>query len=480
MSGVANPLTASLPVVVLGSVIAAVPYVPASDPAALELFLGGMQKARLKKEYGWGSGLPELPRAGCAPERLAQADALCALAQKEEEGGRDRRILERKARRLEMCGRLGELFECLECTRAWKRGWNCSLRSCWLCGRKIFDRAFAELLPLEFHVPGALASLPGWGWKIFDYTFYHDGSFPSREQMRKMRGVVNRVTDRAVREKCAEMQRSGRGCKLRFNSDDGSPMMFEGWPVVSAPDGSARVLVGWTVVRPGKVGKCLTCVCCGSRVKKVKRERTRLCPKCGPRQWPDWENQDTDNRRWRLRFGVLHIPVSEFAFDNTNYHFHTCFFGPYLEQARVVEIFREESLKALGVESRGVWIESAKRGYRSVLAHALKYTAKMPGSTPERLAEYEKVLMGVRRYAVRGFLQGVVLGEKKRGEPKCPVCKKSLQRITGLGLVPLSEVEDIPFLLEEEADDCTADYKDDEFCFYEEEEMAARAPRAPC
>jgi len=35
------------------------------------------------------------------------------------------------------------------------------------------------------------------------------------------------------------------------------------------------------------------------------------------------------------------------------------------------------------------------------LAHALKYTAKMPGNTPERLAECERVLVGIRRYAVR-------------------------------------------------------------------------------
>jgi hypothetical protein len=148
-----------------------------------------------------------------------------------------------------------------------------------------------------------------------------------------------------------------------------------------------------------------------------------------------------------------------------------------LVDGRLTQIFREESKKLLGIESRGVWIEPAKRGYRSVLAHALKYTAKMPGSTPQRLAEYERVLVGVRRYAVRGFLQGVALEDQKRGAPKCPNCKTPLKRITGLGLVPLSEVEDIPFLPEEERAPLK---KDNEFCFYEAEEMAGRAPRAPC
>jgi hypothetical protein len=150
------------------------------------------------------------------------------------ESERDRKTLEKKARRLEMCGRLGELFECLECARTYKRSWGCSLRSCWLCGRNIFNRAFAELLPLESQLPSSLASLPGWGWKILDYSFCHDGNFPTRKEMRRMRVVVNRVTDRVVRAKCGEMYRAGVGCRLRYEDD--RPMMFDGWPVVSAPD----------------------------------------------------------------------------------------------------------------------------------------------------------------------------------------------------------------------------------------------------
>src|SRR5579859_1045635 len=252
-------------------------YIPANDSVAVETFetsLTGMQKAKLKKKYGWGSGLPQLSREGCEPSRLAQADALRSLG------------LPKKANRLEMCGRLSELFECPACAGLYKRGWGCFLRSCPFCGPRIFNRAFAELLPLEKHIPAALASLPGWGWKVLDYAFHHDGDFPTREEMRKMREVVNRATDRVVREKCAEMYRAGKGCRLRL--DNGEPLCFEGWPVASAPDGSARVLEGWVPVRVGRIGKRPTCLHCGSRVKKVKRERARLCPKCGPREWPDW------------------------------------------------------------------------------------------------------------------------------------------------------------------------------------------------
>jgi hypothetical protein len=466
----------SVPIAIAG----AAPYSPADDSVAVEIYLDGMRKARLKQKFGWGTGLPKLPREGAPLEQVARADALRAIG------------LEKKADRAEICGRMAELFECGECGRVFKRKWGCRLRSCPDCALRIFGDAFAELLPLQAHVPPALASLPGWGWKILDFTFRHNGDFPSRDEMRKMREVINRVTDRAVREKCREMYRAGKGCRLRF--DDGLPIMFEGWPVASALDGSSRVLEGWVVVPVGRIGKRPTCQRCGSGVKRKKEDRkaqgpsVRHCPKCGPVLWPDWNNQKVDNRRWKLRFGVLQIAVSEFGYSketgspNSNYHFHTCFFGPFLEQARLVEIFREQSGKVLGVESRGVFIAKASRGYRSALAHALKYTAKVPASTDAGLALYEKILVGVRRYAVRGFLQGIQLEAKKRG-PKCPKCKTDLKRIAGLGIIPLFEIEDIPFLPTQEElwqPEDEADRKDDEYCFYEPEEMAVHSPRAPC
>ena len=467
MASIAEPLTVSIPCAVPGA------YVPAEDSEAVSIYLGSKRKAGLKKSYGWGTGLPKLLREDSAVEQLARADALRAAG------------LERKADRAEICGRVGELFECPECLRAFKGAWNCSLRSCPNCAKKIFNRAFAELVPLDKEIPGALRSLPGWGWKILDFTFRHDNDFPSREEMREMRRVINRVTDRAVQEKYREMYLAGKDCRIRFD-ENGSPMTCNGWPYVSAPDGSARVLVGWVLVRPGRVGKRPTCVHCGSRVKKIKGEKARLCPKCGPREWPDWENQEVDTRRWKLRFGVLQVAVSEFGYSkktgslNCNYHFHGCYFGPFLPFERLIEIFREESRKAFGVESRGVIIDKAKQGYRSALAHALKYAGlKMPANTPEGLALYEKVLIGVRRYAVRGFLQGVALEEEKRGAPKCPECKKELKRVSGLGVVPLSEIQDIPLLPDDEPD-YAGEYKDDEFCFLEPEEMAANGPRAPC
>jgi hypothetical protein len=146
-------------------------------------------------------------------------------------------------------------------------------------------------------------------------------------------------------------------------------------------------------------------------------------------------------------------------------------------EGRLTQIFMEESKKMFGVESRGVWIE--KGDYQSVLGHALKYTSKSPAETPDGRAEYEQVLEGVRRYAVRGFLQGVQLQAQRRGQLQCP-CKNDLKPVRGLGIVPLSEVEDIPFVAKERESERKSK-TDDEFCFYESgEKRAACRPRAPC
>jgi hypothetical protein len=98
--------------------------------------------------------------------------------------------LVKKAERLLLCNRLGDVWECGACGRAYKVGWGCGLRSCPTCGSKNFDRVFARLLQIEPWIPVGIRSQPGWGWKILDFTFRHDGEFPSRDELKKMRGVA--------------------------------------------------------------------------------------------------------------------------------------------------------------------------------------------------------------------------------------------------------------------------------------------------
>jgi hypothetical protein len=287
-------------------------------------------------------------------------------------------------------------------------------------------------------IPASVRSLPGWGWYILDFSFRHDGDFPTHIELVNMVKVIRRTVQRAVREECRKWYQARAGCRLRFD-DDGSPMMsVNGWPLVGAPDGEARELVGWVVF----------CVPEHEAPDNAARKRGV----CGVKKKVP--------ARWFLRFGYELIRVTEFGFDNVNAHFHGAYFGPCLDYwknddrhhlecgGRLVEIFKEESRKpldqgGLGVESWTVIFEPAKKGFRSVLAHALKYTKKLPVSTPEGLAQLEHVLNGTRRVALLGAHYGVPLKSEPQS-PRCSTCGSAMERLNGLGLVPLSEVEDLP------------------------------------
>src|SRR5258708_19800681 len=131
-------------------------------------------------------GLPKLPREGAEPERIEQAEGLAA-------GG-----LMKKSERLLLCMRLGDVWECGACGRAYKVGWVCGLRSCPNCGSKNFDRVFARLLQVEPMIPPAIRSQAGWGWKVLDYTFCHRGEFPPRAELKNIRAVIPRLPKHPV------------------------------------------------------------------------------------------------------------------------------------------------------------------------------------------------------------------------------------------------------------------------------------------
>jgi hypothetical protein len=216
-------------------------------------------------------------------------------------------------------------------------------------------------------------------------------------------------------------------------------MSADGWPIVGAPDGEARELVGWEVVY---VPEHL------APDNKARKQDQRGAKKKVP-------------ARWFLRFGYELLRVTEFGFDNVNAHFHGAYFGPCLDYwknrdgdhlvcgGRLVEIFKEESCTALGEESYTVFYEKARHGFLSVLAHALKYTEKLPASTPEGKALLGHVLNGTRRVALLGAHYGVPLKSAPLS-PRCSVCGSAMERLKGLGLVPLFEVEDLPDVIAEE------------------------------
>lgn len=393
---------------------------------------------RLKDRYGRHGAVPkvwnELPRElldSLAQEVLRECEELVRLK------------LERRAIRLAYCRRLARVFVCPECGRPAKRISNCKNRMCVGCALGNFDALFRRFLEVEKLIPASVRSLPGWTWNVLDFSFRHDGDFPARWELRAMVRVIRRTVGRAVEETCLEWYQARRGCHLRFN-EDGSPMMSpDGWPIAGAPDGEARELIGWTVVYfPEHMGPDNQGRKRGQRGAKKKISAL-----------------------WKLRFGCELIRVTEFGFDNVNAHFHCAYFGPRLDYwregrgsrlvcgGRLVDIFKQESRRpreegGIGVESYTVFYEPARRGFRSVLAHALKYTKKIPASAPEGLARLEYALEGTRRVALLGAHYGVPLKSKPR-DPKCAACGALMGRLEGLGLVPLFEVEDLPDVVEE-------------------------------
>jgi Zn finger protein HypA/HybF involved in hydrogenase expression len=158
-----------------------------------------------------------------------------------------------------------------------------------------------------------------------------------------------------------------------------------------------------------------------------------------------------------------HLPNSQRVAHGLNLHCHGLYLGPPLENratcascrsfvkkrkaekkwdcfrcgsavcdvkpGRLTQIFMEETRRAFGVESRGVWIKAVKkfaedseRAVRWALHHMLKYLSKPPAVTPERLAS----LIAAFHTARRVHSLGLFYGEKPKGEKRncpCPNCK---------------------------------------------------------
>ena len=375
-----------------------------------------------------------------SPERLRECEELLRLG------------MERKAIRLAYCRKLAHVYGCKKCGRPAKSISDCKNRMCPECAAKNYDSLFARFKEVDSLIPAAVRCLPGWGWNVLDFSFRHDGDFPKQYELRAMVGVIRRTVERAVRDACRDLFDARKGCRLRLH-EDGTPMVSsDGWPIGGAPDGEARELVGWMTVRfeahKGPDNK--------ARKRGFRGAKKDIAA------------------RYELRFGYDLIRVTEFGFDNVNGHFHSAFFGPRLDYWKskdsgrlvcggaLVDIFKEESRKpidrkhpsrgGLGEESYTVFFEPAARGFSSVLAHALKYTKKIPASTPEGLAQLEHTLKGTRRVALLGMHYGVPLKPKPRSL-KCSSCGGELERVKDVGLVPLFEVADLPDAVEERSVD---------------------------
>lgn len=124
----------------------------------------------------------------------------------------------------------------------------------------------------------------------------------------------------------------------------------------------------------------------------------------------------------RKDFGYLFC--YEFGFNNENLHAHGVYWGPYLPQDKI-----SDAWLAITGDSPVVWIQKAE-SFRAGLAHALKYTSKMPSDDPKRLAQLEQVFHGVRRVHTLGkFYNAKECQDSGEGKEEwlCPHCGQRLR-----------------------------------------------------
>ena len=382
--------------------------------------------------------------------------------------------MEQNAIRLAYCQKRAHVFECPNCGQLSKKAASCKNRMCPECAPRNFDILFARFAKIDKLIPAAVRCQLGYGWHVLDFSFRHDGDMPTQSELRLMVKVIRRTVERTVKETRRDLVRAGAGCKLVRNEDGTPKLSADGWPMaikVKHPGNDPIELKGWQAVEfsahegPDNA----------ARKRGIKGAKKKI------------------PTSWKLRFGYELIRVTEFGFDNVNAHFHSAFFGPSLDYGfdekllkqsrrlvcwgRLVDIFKEESLKVFGEESYTVFFQKARQGFESVLAHALKYTKKIPSSTPEGLARLEHVLQGTRRVALLGAHYGIPLKSKPR-DPICPTpnCGAAVKRVPGLGLVPLSEVADLPDVKDCGYEGQAADFVPPDDCEGVPEGIEARAP----
>ncbi len=155
----------------------------------------------------------------------------------------------------------------------------------------------------------------------------------------------------------------------------------------------------------------------------------------------------------RLLRGVAgwgYLWIDEFGFDNTNFHVHGIYYGPYLSVSEISAAWTDETEKLSGelgrnVRSYRVWIQKVRRNFRAALFHHLGYVSKPPSNDPHRLAELEAAFHRVRKVHTLGVFYDPEIGDVSEeemdsgGSQRCPYCGEFLAIVSGF--CPVSELE---------------------------------------
>lgn len=122
------------------------------------------------------------------------------------------------------------------------------------------------------------------------------------------------------------------------------------------------------------------------------------------------------------------IWCDEVGFDNTNLHAHILFYGPYIPQPVLAQVWNEVSGHQV------VWIKEAPRSGRSALLYMLKYVSKPPTRDAARVGQLEVAFHKTRRiHSVGVFyrLAGKDSDNQYSEWTKCPHCGADIEKQPG-------------------------------------------------
>jgi hypothetical protein len=122
------------------------------------------------------------------------------------------------------------------------------------------------------------------------------------------------------------------------------------------------------------------------------------------------------------------IWCDEVGFNNINLHAHILFYGPYIEQTHLAQVWREIS----GHEV--VFITKAHVSGPRALIHLLKYVSKPPADNPEIVGHLEVAFHGRRRVHALGSFYNFAGDDTDNLESEwktCPHCGSELTRLPG-------------------------------------------------
>lgn len=133
----------------------------------------------------------------------------------------------------------------------------------------------------------------------------------------------------------------------------------------------------------------------------------------------------------------------EVGFNNTNLHAHILFFGPFITQERLAQVWEEVSGNSV------VYITKTHASGSKALRHLLKYVSKPPASDPELIAKLEVAFHGRRRVHAMGIFYNFAGSDPDHTHSEwtdCPICGAKLTRVPGAVLIQDAILEGCTFV----------------------------------